>query len=696
MVIQIGVRQSHSSGVLVSKMQSSADDALFNTDNNNSNNTDDALESGAADSEDGSSAVQSSDFDSIEVTHRVSVVKEDDAFQDMYEDLPDRIHFFPERKRWQVLGRIPLRFKQDEMEQAFLKEQLPKLNRVVRISGRIGTFLGLVFALLYDLVLYYNLMDMRRTHLIQLSAQCFAFVLGLMMSSVRMNFTEDAVLALYCSFVMVVLMTHRYRAAYMGGEIEIIAEIYPDLSLAALTTESFTIVFISMLLASFYAFPVRCKRGMFMIATTPIIYLAFTLPMPAEKTEGGKSRVCEMAVNLAAVALFCSIGRSNVEVADRLEFLRRQLLEATVTKEKTLRFAAEHEVEQGPFSSQRPRTAEASSSRDADVQSRTSHTVSSIIFSTVLPGGLKLQKLQFQAMRQVAVRDQWNIEAAHLQHSPHLRLGEGGYGAVFHGQYLGTDAALKVPLVDGLGAQLHALGGELRALRRIRHPNIVSFYGACFMEEEGRIILVEEFIQGLKLAVVFSSRLFLGAGKRHDILKGTCSAIAYLHGQNPAIVQGDLKPDNIMLETGSMKPKLIDFGLSGFAKPGSLVMGGTTSWQPPEVLSAGRSASMACSTDIFAFGRLMFLVMTDELPLKGVLPADVIRLAMLGEAPGLCWPAQATVHPTFQLLCSRCTSPSPSARPDAEEVLQELIEGAASKTFPGCESMFEPTKLTEL
>ncbi|CAE8718086.1 unnamed protein product [Polarella glacialis] len=532
------------------------------------------------DSEDGSSAVQSSDFDSIEVTHRVSVVKEDDAFQDMYEDLPDRIHFFPERKRWQVLGRIPLRFKQDEMEQAFLKEQLPKLNRVVRISGRIGTFLGLVFALLYDLVLYYNLLDMRRTHLIQLSAQCFAFVLGLMMS-VRMTFTEDAVLAFYCSFVMVVLVTHRYRAAYMGGEIEIIAEIYPDLSLAALTTESFTIVFISMLLASFYAFPVRCKRGMFMIATTPIIYLAFTLPMP---------------------------------VADRLEFLRRQLLEATVTKEKTLRFAAEHEVEQGPVSSQRPRTAEASSSRDADVQSRTSHTVSSIIFSTVLPGGLAWQKLQFQAMRQVAVRDQWNIEAAPCN----TRL-----------------ISLKVPLVDGLGAQLHALGGELRALRRIRHPNIVSFYGACFMEEEG-----------------------------------------------------DLKPDNIMLETGSMKPKLIDFGLSGFAKPGSLVMGGTTSWQPPEVLSAGRSASMACSTDIFAFGRLMFLVMTDELPLKGVLPADVIRLAMLGEAPGLCWPAQATVHPTFQLLCSRCTSPSPSARPDAEEVLQELIEG--------CESMFEPTQLTEL
>ncbi|CAE8642598.1 unnamed protein product [Polarella glacialis] len=368
-------------------------------------------QSGAADSEDGFSAVQSSDFDSIEVTHRVSVVKEDDAFQDMYEDLPDRIHFFPERKRWQVLGRIPLRFKQDEMEQAFLKEQLPKLNRVVRISGRIGTFLGLVFALLYDLVLYYNLLDMRRTHLIQLSAQCFAFVLGLMMS-VRMTFTEDALLAFYCSFVMVVLVTHRYRAAYMGGEIEMIAEIYPDLSLAALTTESFTIVFISMLLAFFYAFPVRCKRGMFMIATTPIIYLALTLPMPAEKTEGGKSRVCEMAVNLAAVALFCSIGRSNVEVADRLEFLRRQLLEATVTKEKTLRFAAEHEVEQGPFSSQRPCTAEASSSRDADVQSRTSHTVSSIIFSTVLPGGLAWQKLQFQAMRQVAVRDQWNIEAA--------------------------------------------------------------------------------------------------------------------------------------------------------------------------------------------------------------------------------------------------------------------------------------------
>ncbi|CAE8582806.1 unnamed protein product [Polarella glacialis] len=652
----------------------------------------------AVDSEVESSADQSSAADPSGVNQGFTVVtirparREDDAFNDMYEDLPDRIQFFPERKRLQVLGRIPVRFRQDEMEQAFLKEQLSKLNRVVLITGRIGTFLIVVFALMYDLILNHNLKDMRRAHMIQLSAQCLGTALGLIMS-VRMKFTEAAVLAIYSGLVIAVLMTHRYRAAYMGGEDEIIAEVYPNLPTTALTTDSFTIVYISLLLASFYASPVRCTRGVFMIATTPIIYLAFTLPMPAEKFEGGTSRVCEMAIHLAAVALFCSIGRSNVEVAERLEFLRRQLLEATVTKEKTLRFAAEHEVERGPFSSLRRCTgdnnnnnsnnknynnnnAEASSSRGSGVQS---HTLSSIIFSRNLPVD---PQLQFEAMREVATQEQWNIEAADLQHEPHLRLGVGGYGAVFHGQYLGTDAALKVPLVEGLGAQLHALGGELRTLRRIRHPNIVSFYGACFMEEEAKIILVEEFVQGLKLRNVFSSHPVLDADRRHDILRGTCSAIAYLHGQKPAIVHSDLKPANIMLETGSLKPKLIDFGLSGFAKPGSLVMGGTTLWQPPEVLSAGCSASVACSTDIFALGRLMFFVLTGELPLQGVLPVDVMRLATQGEAPPLCWPAEASVHPPFQLLCSRCTSLSPSARPDAEAVIKELIsEGVTSQSL---------------
>ncbi|CAE8613280.1 unnamed protein product [Polarella glacialis] len=654
--------------------------------------TDDALESSAFESEVEFSAVPSGAVDTSAVTHRFTAVKEDDAFKDMYEDLPDRIQFFPQRKRLQVLGRIPVRFKQDEMEQAFLKEQLPKLNRVVLITGRIGTLFVVVFALIFDLALEYDLQDMSRAHTIQLSGTCLGIALGLIMSA-RMNFTEEAVVAFYSALVIAVLMTHRYRAAYMGGEDEIIEEIYPSLSPASLTTDSFTIVCFAMLLASFYASPVRCTRGVFMIATTPIIYLAFTLPVPSEKFEGGKPRVCEMAIHLATVALFCSIGRSNVEVADRLEFLRRQLLEATVTKEKTLRFAAEHEVERGPFSSLRPCTAEDSSRPDACDQS---HTLSSIIFSTEKTGDPRMQQLQFEAMRQVAIQDQWNIEAAHLQHSPHLRLASGGYGAVFHGQYLGTDVVLKVPLVEGLGAQLHALGGEFRTLRRIRHPNIVSFYGACFMEEEGKILLVEEFIQGLTLTGVFKSHPFLGTDKRHNVLKGTCSAIAYLHCQNPAIVHGDLKPANIILEKGSLKPKLIDFGFSGFAKPGSLVMGGSIRWQAPEVVSAGCSASVACSTDIFAFGRLMFFLITGEVPLRGVLPVDISRLAEQGEAPPLCWPAEATCHPTFKLLCSRCTSLSPRARPDAEEVLEELIEGVTSETLPVCESPPGPLDGIEL
>ncbi|CAE8660706.1 unnamed protein product [Polarella glacialis] len=409
-----------------------------------------------------------------------------------------------------------------------------------------------------------------------------------------------------------------------------------------------------------------------------------------------------MAVQLAGIALFCSIGRSNVEVAERLEFLRRQRLEAEVTREKVLRVMAEHAVERGPFRSNRPGSeheverSPGRSNRPGTSEaspSMHSHTMSSIIFSVPVPNNMPdasgIPQMQFDAMRSVAQKDHWYIEPEELVCSSENQLGQGGMGVVFRGEYLGTEVAVKVPTggpsagLAGLSNRLRALGDELRTLRRIRHPNIVSFFGACFIIGQGEVLLVEEFVDGLSLSRVLKSPdVSLDSHKRLHVLKGICSALAYLHGQSPAIVHGDLKPDNIILETGSMKPKLIDFGLAGLAKAGSHVKGGTIQWQAPEVLVAGLMASVVCSTDIFAFGRLVFFVMTGKRPLQAVLQADIMDLAKQGRAPDLCWPAEVAVHPRVPLLCQKCVSLAPSERPEAEVVLEELIAVATSQPFP--------------
>lgn len=60
------------------------------------------------------------------------------------------------------------------------------------------------------------------------------------------------------------------------------------------------------------------------------------------------------------------------------------------------------------------------------------------------------------------------------------KLGGGGYGIVYRGNYHGTPVAVKVLTAVSAFEDVEKFEQEVRVLRSLRHPNIVSFMVSSF------------------------------------------------------------------------------------------------------------------------------------------------------------------------------------------------------------------------
>lgn len=151
----------------------------------------------------------------------------------------------------------------------------------------------------------------------------------------------------------------------------------------------------------------------------------------------------------------------------------------------------------------------------------------------------------------------WNelIRPEQLVFGP--QLGAGGSASVFRGSWNGQEVAIKK--ISGV-AHLEEMRKEINALRRLRHPRLVRFIGACV--QPPLLLVVTEFMPGGSL----HDRLF---GSRRDpplafvqrwlIGCQTAEGLTFLHSQR--VVHRDLKSMNILLDA-QQSAKICDFGLA--------------------------------------------------------------------------------------------------------------------------------------
>jgi TolB-like protein/Flp pilus assembly protein TadD len=206
-------------------------------------------------------------------------------------------------------------------------------------------------------------------------------------------------------------------------------------------------------------------------------------------------------------------------------------------------------------------------------------------------------------------------------------LGAGGFGVVYRAwdPRLAAEVALKVLTRDSsVGASVIE---EARLLARVRHPNIVSIYGAD--RWNGQVGLWMELVRGRTLKQVLKERGAFGAREAALIGLDLTRALAAVHAAG--LVHRDVKPHNIMREEGG-RIVLMDFGAG--VEWAELTDGpmhkyaGTPLYMAPELFDRRHPTPQ---TDLYSLGVVLYHLVTGMYPLEGSSPADLQAAHQRGE-----------------------------------------------------------------
>jgi hypothetical protein len=162
------------------------------------------------------------------------------------------------------------------------------------------------------------------------------------------------------------------------------------------------------------------------------------------------------------------------------------------------------------------------------------------------------------------------------------------------------------------------------------------------------------------------------------VLLGIAAGIEALHDRR--LVHRDVKPLNVLLD-GNHEPRLIDFGISDFLPEGDLIeegdlpFRGTVGYCPPEVIE---KEAFGPPADIFAFGLLIFAVLTGNHAFDGKFRVAIANRITEGERPR--FPPAAP--DALVRLAQCCWRANPKLRPSALVVFDELAEFGADGSVP--------------
>lgn len=190
------------------------------------------------------------------------------------------------------------------------------------------------------------------------------------------------------------------------------------------------------------------------------------------------------------------------------------------------------------------------------------------------------------------------------------RIGHGAFGEVYRAwdTRLDREVALKLLPADASFVSRHgsSIIEEGRLLARVRHPNVVTIYGAERIDD--RIGLWMEFVKGRTLEQVVEREGTLPPAKVVAIGIELSRAVAAVH--DAGLLHRDIKTRNVMLGDEG-RVVLMDFGTGREQGDRSASLAGTPLYLAPELLT-GTEASV--SSDIYSVGVLLYRLLTGAYP----------------------------------------------------------------------------------
>jgi serine/threonine protein kinase/tetratricopeptide (TPR) repeat protein len=260
-------------------------------------------------------------------------------------------------------------------------------------------------------------------------------------------------------------------------------------------------------------------------------------------------------------------------------------------------------------------------------------------------------------------------------------LGQGGMGTVYIGKDTDTHelVAIKqlkddVIMQDPEIVRRFELEGD--ALRRLNHPNIVKMLAT--EDRNGSHFLVMEYVEGGSLLDTLNEEDELSIQRILYIALDLADALTRAHRLK--ILHRDIKPANVLIAKDGT-PRLTDFGMARVqdvhvTQTGMIV--GTLSYLSPEAL---HGETIDERSDIWAFGVLLFEMLTGQRPFPETNPGPLITSIMTKPVPDLeaLRPDAPTalVDLVYRMLAKDVHARIPSVRLIGAE-LESLIRGDTS------------------
>ncbi|MFJ7964626.1 serine/threonine-protein kinase [Streptomyces sp. NPDC096324] len=251
------------------------------------------------------------------------------------------------------------------------------------------------------------------------------------------------------------------------------------------------------------------------------------------------------------------------------------------------------------------------------------------------------------------------------------RIGRGGMGVVWRAtdQLLGRRVAVKeLALDDSLSAEESRLQRdrtlrEARAVAQLHHPHIIVVHDV--VEDDERPYIVMELIDGGSLAERISANGPVDAREAARIGIDLLGALRRAH--DAGVLHRDLKPANVLVEAGTDRVVLTDFGIAQVAGATTLTETGAFVGSPeytaPERMAGARTGP---ESDLWSLGVLLCAVLSGASPFRRDSLGGILHAVVVDEIRP---PAQAApLLPVVRGLLER----DPERRLDAAEAERML------------------------
>ncbi|CAJ0953425.1 unnamed protein product, partial [Mesorhabditis belari] len=273
-------------------------------------------------------------------------------------------------------------------------------------------------------------------------------------------------------------------------------------------------------------------------------------------------------------------------------------------------------------------------------------------------------------------------------------IGRGAFAHVVKiGKYPPHLAAKYIRIVYGNCREFYER--EFKVLQKLRHPNIVNYYGMCETrkDHDSYYVIHMEFCERLSLRhvlkdaeVIYSMKTILGWAEH------LTSALLYL--KNSQIIHRDIKPENILV-TNDFVLKLGDFGFVKEINGNqySMSVAGTDRYVSPESSGFIREITATYKSDLYSVGLVLWEIVErrkifeeyEDEKFKAFALFEDLRMGAFRLKFSYC-------DDEFKEVILRCTNFNPEMRPEVEQVHAQVVQMNESSPMESFLPIIEPNQ----